>query len=333
MARRATYTRAEGGRLAELEQAVRDWTAWQSIVEEKEQLNLDAVQSRLADTNVQKADETIQTRIGETYCHLLIPTQEGTKPIEWTRVRLQGQESIVVRASKKMHNEGHLITEWSAALLRHELERLLWKDQPHIGIKQLWEYLCKYIYLPRLRDEAVLLNAIRQGVGSTTWKDFFAFALSYDEGKGRYLGLVAGQIPQVILDNLCVLVKPEIAETQLAQESKPKVEVVTPPGGGELPVTLPAKEGKDVTPPPPPPPAKLTRFHGTVVLDPTRIGRDVGQIAEEVIAHLAVLGDAQVDIVLEIEVRAPKGIPEQTVRTVSENCNTLKFKGHEFEEG
>jgi hypothetical protein len=64
-----------------------------------------------------------------------------------------------------------------------------------------------------------------------------------------------------------------------------------------------------------------------------RIGRDVGQIAEEVIAHLAALGDAQVDIVLEIEVRAPKGIPEQTVRTVSENCNTLKFKGHGFEEG
>ena len=319
-------------RLAELEQAVRDWLAWQSIVEEKEQLNLDAVQGRLADNNAGKANETIQTRIGETYCHLLIPTQTGTKPIEWTRVRLQGQESIVVRASKKMHNDGHLITEWSAALLRHELERLLWKDQPHIGVKQLWEYLCKYIYLPRLRDEAVLLNAIRQGVGSTTWKDFYAFALSYDEGKGRYLGLVTGQIPQVILDNLCVLVKPEAAETQLALESKPKVEVVTPPGG-ELPVTIPAKEGKDVTPPPPPPPAKLTRFHGTVVLNPTRIGRDVGQIAEEVIAHLAALGDAQVDIVLEIEVRAPKGIPEQTVRIVSENCNTLKFKGHEFEEG
>jgi hypothetical protein len=247
------------------------------------------------------------------------------------RVRLQGQESIVVRASKKMRNDGHLITEWSAALLRHELDRLLWKDQPHIGVKQLWEYLCKYIYLPRLRDETVLLNAIRQGVGSTTWKDFYAFALSYDEGKGRYLGLVVGQVPQVILDNLCVLVKPEVAEAQLAQESKPKVEVITPPEGGELPVETPTKEGRDVTPLPPP--AKLTRFHGSVALNPTRIGRDVGQIAEEVIAHLSGLVDAQVNIVLEIEVRAPNGVPEQTVRIVSENCNTLKFKGHGFEEG
>ena len=31
---------------------------------------------------------------------------------------------------------------------------------------------------------------------------------------------------------------------------------------------------------------KPRRFHGTVTLDPARVGRDAGRIADEVIAHL-----------------------------------------------
>lgn len=39
-----------------------------------------------------------------------------------------------------------------------------------------------------------------------------------------------------------------------------------------------------------------------MVLDPTRLGRDAGRVAEEVIAHLAGLPRADVRITLEIEV-------------------------------
>jgi hypothetical protein len=77
----------------------------------------------------------------------------------------------------------------------------------------------------------------------------------------------------------------------------------------------------------------LRRFHGTVELDATRVGRDAGRIADEVLAHLTSLVGAKAKITLEIEVEAPNGVPEERVRIVSENCNTLKFKGHGFEEG
>jgi hypothetical protein len=74
-----------------------------------------------------------------------------------------------------------------------------------------------------------------------------------------------------------------------------------------------------------------TRFYGTVALDSTRVGRDAGRIADEVIAHLAGLMGAEVKVVLEIEAHVPRGAPDNVVRTVTENSRTLKFSSHGFE--
>jgi hypothetical protein len=46
------------------------------------------------------------------------------------------------------------------------------------------------------------------------------------------------------------------------------------------------------------------RFHGTVTLDATRVGRDAGRIADEVIAHLSGLVGSSVRVTLEIEADA-----------------------------
>jgi len=77
--------------------------------------------------------------------------------------------------------------------------------------------------------------------------------------------------------------------------------------------------------------AKPKRFHGTVTLDPARVGRDAGRVADEVIAHLGGLVGAKVKVSLEIEAEIPTGVPDQVVRTVTENSRTLKFKTHGFE--
>jgi hypothetical protein len=73
------------------------------------------------------------------------------------------------------------------------------------------------------------------------------------------------------------------------------------------------------------------RYHGTVALDATRAGRDAGRVAEEVIAHLSGLVGANVIVTLEIEATVPDGVPENVVRTVTENSRTLKFTSHGFE--
>src|SRR4051812_9359480 len=77
--------------------------------------------------------------------------------------------------------------------------------------------------------------------------------------------------------------------------------------------------------PTPPVPAQPKRFHGTVTVDASRLGRDSSRIAEEVIAHLVGLVGATVSVTLEIEAEIPAGAPDNVVRTVTENSQTLKF--------
>lgn len=50
------------------------------------------------------------------------------------------------------------------------------------------------------------------------------------------------------------------------------------------------------------------RFHGTVALDPTRVGRDASRIADEVIAPLAGQLGAVVKVTLEIDATLPAGL-------------------------
>ena len=74
------------------------------------------------------------------------------------------------------------------------------------------------------------------------------------------------------------------------------------------------------------------RFHGAVSLEPTRLSRDAGKIAEEVVQHLAGLVGATVEVNLEIQAEVPGGVPDNVVRIVTENCRTLRFKTQGFEE-
>jgi hypothetical protein len=68
-----------------------------------------------------------------------------------------------------------------------------------------------------------------------------------------------------------------------------------------------------------------------VTLDPNRVGRDAGRIADEILSHLAALPGAKLSVTMEIEAEAPEGAPEHVQRTVSENAGVLKFDSHGFE--
>jgi len=68
-----------------------------------------------------------------------------------------------------------------------------------------------------------------------------------------------------------------------------------------------------------------------VKVDSARVGRDAGRIADEVISHLAVQVGAEVTVTLDIEARLPDGATDQLIRTVTENCRTLKFDTLGFE--
>ena len=339
-------------RLAELEDAIRQWLAWKSIYDERETLNLDAFQRNQAQTKFGQADETVKARIGETYAWLLVPGQpDPRKPdLEWDESRLSGPDPLAVRASRKLKNDGQLMTQFSALNLKLEMEKYhLWGEGDHVGLKQLWEYFARYPYLSRLLDANVLITAVQGGFGQTTWTENFAYAEGWQPGVlqgtgtapagdaeagGRYLNLKAGQLGSVIMDARSVVVRPEAALRQLkreAQETGVGASGTVTGGEGAGP-TAGGTAGGDTTVVVPPVEHKLRRFYGTVELDATRVGRDAGQIAEAVIQHLAGQVGAHVKITLEIEAELPEGAPDNVVRTVSENARTLRFRVFGFEE-
>jgi predicted AAA+ superfamily ATPase len=313
-------------RLADLEQAVRSYKAWASIEAEREQLNLDAFQSRQAASKREESDRTVDQRMPETYCWAMIPVQPSPNgPPGWEEIRLTGQEGLATRASKKLRSEEYLITEFGAVRLRKELDDIpLWRGD-HVGLRQLWEDFAQYLYLPRLRDSRILIEAVHQGISFINWEqDGFAYAEAWDEGGGRYRGLRAGEQSGVTMTTGSVIVKPDVARRQLEQE-RPVPTAEPPPREGEVVPTPAPGEGPGAEP------EQLRRFHGSVSLDPVRLSRDVAEIADAVVQHLASLPKAEVELSLEIQAKLPEGAPDTVVRTVMENAKTLKFGEFGFE--
>ena len=129
----------------------------------------------------------------------------------------------------------------------------------------------------------------------------------------------------VTSDDAGLLVKPEVARQQIDQETAPSAPVATDTRG--ITNGKPVQDQPHSLPGPVQQP-KPKRYHGTVTLDPARVGRDAGRIADEVVTHLVGLVGSSVRVTLEIEAEIPAGAPDNVVRTVTENSRTLKFSGN-----
>ena len=68
------------------------------------------------------------------------------------------------------------------------------------------------------------------------------------------------------------------------------------------------------------------RFVASVKLDSTRVSLQMSTFMEEVMSHLQALEGADVEMTLEVQVKAPEGIDEQTARIVLENSAALKVE-------
>jgi hypothetical protein len=267
----------------------------------------------------------------------LVPTQISPQSeCEWKTFRLSGQDPLVVRASKKLRNDDLLVAALAGTVLRMPLDKVpLWRGD-HVTVKQLVDDFARYVYLPRLVESKVLLDAVGDGLSLLTWEqDTFAYADSYDETSRRYRGLRHGQRVTLTDTSTGMLVRPEAACRQIAAEAAARGTATT---SGAAPTQAESGDGTAGVPGstagglPFPQSANPKRFHGSVSLEPTRVGRDAGRIADEVIAHLAGLVGADVSVTLEISADVTTGVPDKVVRTVTENCRTLKFKDHGFEE-
>ena len=171
------------GALPALEQEVRRYLAWVSIKDDSQDLNLDAAQNRETENSLKRSHETVDLRLNETWCWLLVPSVDRAdmKTLEWEKTRISGSaDTLITRAAHKLIQNEAVIKEWAPALLLMELDDLLWRGVNHLQIKQLWDYLTTYCYLPRLAGYNVLEKAIQRGLQS---EEYFAYAAAVGENR------------------------------------------------------------------------------------------------------------------------------------------------------
>ena len=324
---------ADRTRLAELDEAMRFHLAWDSIENDKDQLGLDGFQVRQVTNQKATWNTAIKGRLGETFCWLLFPTQPTPQAtVEWQAVKLSGPDPLAMRASKKLRSDTQMAAQFAPTLLRQDLDKIpLWRDN-HVSVKQLVEDYAKYPYLQRLRDPDVLIAGIQDGLSRTTWTmETFAIADSWDEKRQRYVGLRGNCHVTLDVDSSALLVKPEIALRQM-EADKPSAAPSSETAASSAATANQDIPGSEAGASKPRHLAKPTHFFGSVKLDPARLNRDAAQVSAEVIQHLTSLIGADVEVTMEIQARVADGIPENVVRTVSENCKTLKFQNQGFEQ-
>lgn len=313
----------EAGKRAWLE-ALREVLAWQDIRRDMDNLvlNLDMHQMNQVSNALQKARQTLDSRLSETWRWLLTPTQgEASDSLEIEAQRLNVRGNVYEEAAQRLEHDGLLVKVLSPDVLLMELEKVLWPaDRPHLGVRQLWDFLTQYCYLPRLRDNAVLAATIRDGVSRAN--PAFGYATrAREEG---YDGLTFGDDVIVYFDAHDVIIRGEHAVGLLREQDKDCEERCKP-----APVDN-GTGGNDV-PPPSPPPSNKRRFYGRVQLDPLRAQSTLASVVDEILQHLTGQAGAEVELELTIRARRSDGFDETVVRNVRENGMSLGFSENTFE--
>jgi len=319
------FIAADDRQLDDLKEAMRVSLAWNGIVRDAETERLDMKTSdiALAKDKARESQDTMNTRLRETWCWLVYPYQDSPEAtVEFSTARIPVQNGILDRASKRLVHEEALLPEIGPERLNRELEKYIWNGKDHLFLKDLWEYMNRYTYLPRLKNRETFIKSVRAAVGGAI-PGPFAYAEQWDNQTESYAGLViegAANTP-VTIDSDTVIVRPGVAARHRPNQT------ATTADGTESHDT----QEPELVPRPVPEPApseveqRPTRFQGTVMVSPERSARDIHRIVEAIIEQLTMLPDADVSIRLEIDAESPSGLNRAKVRTLIENATTLNF--------
>jgi predicted AAA+ superfamily ATPase len=315
-------------RMEDLSGAVREYLAWDNIAGRVDELGLAKQQATQAVTRRDDADKAVTLRITDAYHWAIVPVQpQPDRPVTLDVLRADGaKDRLAERASDKLCQSDLLRTVQGARSIRYDLDNRLsniWQEG-HIQVGELWDYYCRYPYLPRLSERSVLDSGILGVTEELTWDtEAFAIATGYNQETDRFLGLaIPHQDPIGHITDQTLLVWPDLALAQRERE-RPPDDGDKPPGPGPQPPP---------TPPPPPPGPKNTRFFGVARISPERYARDLTRLSQEIIQHLAALQGAELEIRVEITAHDSNGYPDDKVRTVTENARTLNFETYGFED-
>lgn len=316
------FLAAEARQLDHLREAMRYSLAWEGIVRDKVALNLTPRNEALARAQLAEAKKTLKTRLREAWCYLIYPAQEEPgADVSWISGKVPTQDGLLRRASKRLVDEEGILPQLGPTRLDRELQKYIWQNNDHLYLKDIWEYVNRHTYLPRLKNRFALAKTVETAVSNLV-PGPFAYAESWDESTKTYNGLVIDQTrnARIVIDNESVIVNPEIAEAhRQAPRTKPK-QYSDRPDDAPKPRDEPSVSEKTR-----PSEQMPTRFIGTVMISSDRPAREIHRVIEGVVEQLTTLPDSEVTLRLEIDAEVPSGLGQGKVRTLIENANTLGF--------
>ncbi len=348
---RLIFLAADYDSVSRLKDQVRSTLAWQSIVNDirEMKLNLDQFQSQQASKSLENATDALRRMIRETYKWMIAPMQEarpgkGLSDIQWEHFQINPSAQNLSQEIERVLKENELlITEWAPIHLNATLKNWFWKDDiKEATALNVWQQSCQQLYLPRLKDDTVFHHTLAAGAES---RDFFGFAQGKEND--RYIGFTFGRRTSLFLDSSLLLIEPIAAAAYLAAETKAQrdleeasrqnsMDEATSEGTSAVENSLKVEDS-----------AKLTyessgrttsqsrrkRFYGSIELDPIQAKKQFADLVDEVIQQFTIRPGVKVRVTIEIQAESLSSFDDGLQRVVKENCNVLRFKNAEFEDG
>ena len=307
-----------------LRTSVRAYLAWDSILNGDRRIeNLAGERRKDAMSSLNKAEREMRAALTKAYRWVMAPVQDDPQNAEEYRMsdwqtNAVATGEITTEAFSKCVEEEALVEEISPSALASVLERYVWKEKgsdpvDHVGIDALWDMMTSYVYMPRLRNKAVLMRCVERGVAGAA----FGYADAYDDGK--YTGLRFGDLADGALriqERGGLLVNPNMArllDEEGEKEPEPDAETKRGDGGEEGDG---AGEGGRKTS------TKKPRGPSRIVASKTASGDlsldELNQLREEIIRTLLDAGgEVEVNIVISGSKRG--GFSENIARSIREN--------------
>ena len=325
--------------LRDLRRNAREHMAWVDILNDDNQDDLPSMRRSELRGRVERTRNTLNTALITAYRYVIAPTQRDPQRAEYNFVpaRTNAVETgeIVAGAESKLVADEKLVDEIGTTVLYRVLDQYIWSNQhDHITFDELWNLFTTHVYLPRLRNKAVLQNAIMRG----TVEGAFGYADSYDGERyanlrfKQSIGAASTAINYDLFDRAALVVNSKIAEVQIHLEQEEAQQSGDPePGSDPGTPFQPEPDDPDYdddygpkSSPSPPPfgPSQITatkQLQGDINLN------DVSEIQAEIIRNLR---DDGGDVTVTITVSASKegGFSQNTLRAIRENGDALQLE-------
>jgi predicted AAA+ superfamily ATPase len=324
---RLAFLAPDQAALEDIQNVVRKKLAWASIERDADGiLQLPRPQRDEAKKRLNEQETAAVNAVRRGWKHLLLPQEEhpdssnASRGFDLETVALTNRandpEPLPQLAWRKCQADGLIVSE--LGVLDNDITKVWQASQSHVAVRQLRDWFAQFPYLSKLREPQVLAKAISVALNRTDTK--YAIADRFDEAKGEYVDLkLPPKLVQIDLNSEMVLVRREVAEAQLAKETRRLPETPEPTGDdGD-------RTKKKEQPPRP------RRFYAKVTLDPNRPTAQVSNIAQSILSELDRVRGTRLTLTLDIDAQTADGFPEDVESVVRDNAASLRITDFGFE--